>query len=443
MRIINDSQRSGSSRTKTRSLTQRERLSYGIERLMRDDIGMTRTQAIGALGSMAGESGAGFKTDAYNPNDPNGGSFGIAQWHSDRRWGLEAHAKNSKYGLKDFRTQMDYVAEELKTTHKHVLNSMKKATTLKEATKTWTSKFEVPDPKKAHHDRRYALAKQFAGITQKGPKSPQEAADAANGALGGLAAGVGSLTGATNVESAYAEEGEDAIGDVNTGYAEEGTSVTRQLERQAQQGVQGGFFEQMFTGVSGAIAGATEDLSQKANHVSNTIGLGDVVDGKQVESGGTSLDDTGDKMNPSPNKDDGFFGDANMGGMGGALLGGYFAGPVGALIGGLAGQGIARSLSKISDMRQKDADDAETAGMAGGIGRALDGLFGGFGIFNKRDPVDSMGPDDYPDAPKGGKNSGQSGKGFSYSDLSSEGRQMYNDSQQVRDAVDSGKEGLW
>jgi hypothetical protein len=409
---------------------------------MRDDIGMTRTQAIGALGSMAGESGAGFKTDAYNPNDPNGGSFGIAQWHSDRRAGLEAHAKNSKYGLKDFRTQMDYVAEELKTTHKHVLNSMKKATTLKDATKTWTNKFEVPDPKKAHHDRRYALAKQFVGITQKGPKSPQEAADAASGALGGLAAGVGSLTGATNVESAYAEEGEEAVGDV--GYAEEGTSVTRQLERQAQQGVQGGFFEQMFTGVSGAIAGATDDLSQKATAVTNTIGLGDVVDGKQTESGGMELDDTGDKMNPQPNKDDGFFGDANLGGMAGALLGGYFAGPVGALVGGLAGQGISRSLSKIADMRQTDADDAETAGMAGGIGRALDGLFGGFGMFDKRDPVDSMGKDDYPDAPKSRNgSSGRNGSGYSYNDLSAEGRQMYNDSQQVRDAVDSGKGGLW
>lgn len=422
-----------------RELSQRERLSYGIERLTRSDIGMTRTQAIGALGSMAGESGAGFKTDAHNPNDPNGGSYGIAQWHSERLDGLKSKAKDSKYGLNDFRTQMDYVADELKTTHKHVLNSMKKATTLADATKTWTNKFEVPNQKYAHHDRRLSLSKQFASLTSKGPKSPQAAIDAASSTMNGIA-GLGSLTGATNVEPEYVEDEAPANATTKTGYvAEDGTSVTRQLERQAQQGRTPGLFEQMFTGMAGAVAGATADLSQKTNAVSNKLGLGDVVDGKQVESGGIALDDTGDKMNPTSEKD-GFFGDANFGGMTGSLLGGYFAGPVGAVVGGLAGQGITRALTKVSTAAQTEADAKETAGIAGGVGRAMDSLFGGFGLVQKIAANQNQDQNEFPDRPQGSR--GDTGN-YGQSGLNEQGRNAYGSSGQFRDAVDSGKGGLW
>ena len=62
-------------RTRGGNMSIRDKVSYGVSALGR--LGMTRTQALGAIGSLMGESGRALRTDALNPNDPNGGSFGI------------------------------------------------------------------------------------------------------------------------------------------------------------------------------------------------------------------------------------------------------------------------------------------------------------------------------------------------------------------------------
>jgi hypothetical protein len=81
-----------------------------------------------------------------------------------------------------------------------------------------------------------------------------------------------------------------------------------------------------------------------------------------------------------------------LGGIGGAILGGALLGPIGAAIGGLLGNNTAKSSY-------------------------------------------------YPSAPE--RISGQSDPGYGYSSLSDYGRDAYNESQDFRDAVDSGKAGLW
>lgn len=143
------------------TLTLREKLGYAVNAF--NSIGIGREAALGALGSIAGESGKGFDTQAFNPNDPNGGSIGIGQWHSERRTALEKFAETSKYGLNDFRTQVDFIVHELQTTHKQVKNALVGPNvTRAKAVKIWTQKYEIPAKKYEHLEKRKTYANQFA-----------------------------------------------------------------------------------------------------------------------------------------------------------------------------------------------------------------------------------------------------------------------------------------
>ena len=110
--------------------------------------GLQPHQALGAVWSLAGESGAGLNPSSYNPNDP-GGSVGIGQWLGPRRTALEAFAKARGTAVTDPNTQADFLVDELTnknapTYQPGVLQAVQGAKTAEDATKVWTSQFERP-----------------------------------------------------------------------------------------------------------------------------------------------------------------------------------------------------------------------------------------------------------------------------------------------------------
>ena len=110
--------------------------------------GLKPNQALGAVWSLAGESGAGLNPNAYNPKDP-GGSVGIGQWQGPRRAALEAFAKDRGTAVTDPNTQADFLVDELTnekaaTYQPGVFKSLQGADTAADATKIWTSQFERP-----------------------------------------------------------------------------------------------------------------------------------------------------------------------------------------------------------------------------------------------------------------------------------------------------------
>lgn len=144
-------------------LSHSERVGYALSAF--ESIGIGREGALGALGGLAGESGFGLNTSAFNKNDPNGGSYGIGQWHSERLDGLKSFAEKSKYGIDDFRTQVDYIVHELKTTHRNVAAKLRDPNiTRDKAVKTWTRSYEIPKKEYEFLDKRAAYANRYAAI---------------------------------------------------------------------------------------------------------------------------------------------------------------------------------------------------------------------------------------------------------------------------------------
>ena len=438
MRILNDAVTSPSS---TQGLSQRDKISYGVSALGR--VGFSRDQALGAIGSLMGESGRSMKTTAHNPNDPNGGSIGIGQWHSDRRTALENFAKTSKYGLYDFRTQMDFVAHELTTTQKNVAEKMKAATSRKQASQVWTQQYERPKKEFEFLGKRAANA-DYAHSVLGQIKGPQDAADAAH-----VLDGFGSLTGATD--------------EMATSYVDPQVS-TADRDAKAAANKRSGPFGAVMTAVddiSSQFSGRTAEQAAAArggvvNHTVDHLGdlgrrIGSDVFGMSFSNpDGTPNEKAGAKA------DSGFFGETSMGAMMGSVVGGVFGGPVGAIVGGLAGQGISRALDKMSTANQDVADAEVTQGSAGGVGRAIDGFFGGLGgmfASDEKKAADAQATanrqaeqaareSSYPSAPNGGRGAGSGGEG-GYGSLNAAGRAAYASSGQVRSAVDSKSPGLW
>ena len=132
--------------------------------------GLQSHQALGAIWSLAGESGAGLNPGAYNPKDP-GGSVGIGQWLGPRRAALEAFAKSRGTAVTDPTTQTDFLVDELTnekaaTYQPGVFKAMQGAGTAADATKVWTSQFERP--KVDNSDARIRNGIAVASLDDKG-----------------------------------------------------------------------------------------------------------------------------------------------------------------------------------------------------------------------------------------------------------------------------------
>ena len=112
--------------------------------------GLTVNQARGIYGNIMQESGGNISIvsgDGYN-------SYGIAQWTGPRKVALF-----NRYGTHPtLQQQLDFIWEELNTTHRSALAGLRNSNTVEEATKVFMDKFERPNKKYANFERRLRYA---------------------------------------------------------------------------------------------------------------------------------------------------------------------------------------------------------------------------------------------------------------------------------------------
>ena len=112
--------------------------------------GLTANQARGIYGNIMQESGGNLNIvsqDGYN-------SYGIAQWTGPRKVALF-----NKYGTSPtLQQQLDFIWEELNTTHRSALSGLRNSNTIEESTKVFMDKFERPNKKYANFERRLRYA---------------------------------------------------------------------------------------------------------------------------------------------------------------------------------------------------------------------------------------------------------------------------------------------
>lgn len=84
-------------------------------------------------------------TNAYGNFGTDKVGYGLAQWSSDgRKQGLYAFAKQRNVSISDVKMQVDYLIKELKTSYKNVLETLKNAMSVQEASDIVLTKFERP-----------------------------------------------------------------------------------------------------------------------------------------------------------------------------------------------------------------------------------------------------------------------------------------------------------
>lgn len=99
--------------------------------------GLTKEQAAGIAGNIHAESG--FNTGAHGDA---GTSFGLAQWHKDRKNNLLNFAKSRGTHEEDFNTQLDFLWNELQTTENQAFKELLTTKTATDAARVFAHKFE-------------------------------------------------------------------------------------------------------------------------------------------------------------------------------------------------------------------------------------------------------------------------------------------------------------
>lgn len=99
----------------------------------------TKAQAAGIVGNLQKESG--LNTTAVGDN---GTSYGLAQWHNERKTALIQFAKQQGLDPNSVHGQMEYLMHELRTSHNETLQALLKAKTPREAARIFGTKFERP-----------------------------------------------------------------------------------------------------------------------------------------------------------------------------------------------------------------------------------------------------------------------------------------------------------
>lgn len=121
---------------------------YSYQKML--SYGWTPTQASAIVGNLKHESG--FRTDVEGDKGYKGGSsFGIAQFRGARLVSLKNTYGNN---WKDLDNQLEFVNEELKTTHKKAGDRLRKATTIYDAGRIVSDDYEIPALKWNANDSR-------------------------------------------------------------------------------------------------------------------------------------------------------------------------------------------------------------------------------------------------------------------------------------------------
>lgn len=153
-------------------MTPEEIVAYAKRRFV-GDLGLSDEQFYGVMGSTMGESGRNLNYRAHNPNDPDGGAYGLFQ-HVGPRWrGLKAYADESGRDVYDPRTQIDYVVDvELQGDESKALDAVRASDDRYAANEAWTNLFERPAKAYRFQDKRNANSDYVANMDGKGLPDP-------------------------------------------------------------------------------------------------------------------------------------------------------------------------------------------------------------------------------------------------------------------------------
>lgn len=170
-----------------------ERSKYIQQKLM--SMGFTASAAAGVVGNLVQESG--LCTDAIGDNGTSGG---LAQWHNERLDALKRFAAARGKKWTDLDTQIEFLAEEMRTSYADTYAKMQSAELPEIAGQIMTDEYEIPDPASANYAQRQANARAAYEAMQSGNKQ----ADDYHGGGGG---GYNSLVAPTSYAAGFAAGG--------------------------------------------------------------------------------------------------------------------------------------------------------------------------------------------------------------------------------------------
>lgn len=153
-----------------------ERSKYIQQKLM--SMGFTASAAAGVVGNLVQESG--LRTDAIGDNGTSGG---LAQWHNERLDALKRFAAARGKEWTDLDTQIEFLAEEMRTSYADTYAKMQSAELPEIAGQIMTDEYEIPDPASANYSQRRANAR--AAYEAMKSANKQTSADASHGGAGG------------------------------------------------------------------------------------------------------------------------------------------------------------------------------------------------------------------------------------------------------------------
>lgn len=137
-------------------------IAYGYERLR--SLGLSDQQAYGVLGSIMQESGPSVDPRAVNPVS---GAFGVAQHLGVRQEALREFARRNRRDVEDYRTQWDFIAEELRTTERRAFDRVRASSTRGDAAYAWTRYFERPHASEYHMTTRNRYTDRVATVLEE------------------------------------------------------------------------------------------------------------------------------------------------------------------------------------------------------------------------------------------------------------------------------------
>jgi hypothetical protein len=170
-----------------------ERSKYIQQKLM--SMGFTASAAAGVVGNLVQESG--LRTDAIGDNGTSGG---LAQWHNERWEELKRFAAARGKDWTDLDTQIEFLAEEMRTSYADTYAKMQSAELPEIASQIMTDEYEKPDSASANYAQRQANARAAYEAMRSGNKQ----ADDHHGGGGG---GYDSLVAPTSYAAGFAAGG--------------------------------------------------------------------------------------------------------------------------------------------------------------------------------------------------------------------------------------------
>lgn len=170
-----------------------ERSKYIQQKLM--SMGFTASAAAGVVGNLVQESG--LRTDAIGDNGTSGG---LAQWHNERLDALKRFASARGKKWTDLDTQIEFLAEEMRTSYADTYAKMQSAELPEIAAQIMTDEYEIPDPASANYAQRQANAR----AAYEAMQSSNKQADDYHGGGGG---GYDSLVAPTSYAAGFAAGG--------------------------------------------------------------------------------------------------------------------------------------------------------------------------------------------------------------------------------------------